>query len=1024
MKMYLKTKLMICGLLALCGVGIASPLEFYISPEGNDGGPGTFDQPFATLTAARDAIRRLPPPEREDDIVVYIRGGQYVLNQTFVLNRDDGGREGHRVTYAAYREEEPVFSSDIRMTGWKKLREYPANVPPAAHGKLYYVDLPEVKRGELFFKALYKDGKPLVRARSRTVSMSVRPAGFEGGWQPQQMCTIRGLDVGTLENFRDMDLHVTPTHQWAFNILPLEQVFPDHNVLKLRVPATYPLLNCGTVSDGAWLENAINFMDQPGRWCLNSGLGRLYYWPEEGVPSGEITAPRLQEYVRMEGNIDIRGEDIPVENITLKGLAFVRGDRDVLGENDAAMQHDWDLFDKGNALVRLRGAENCEVIDCRISDTAGVGLRLDLYGQRNRIIGNVIRHTGWSGIVLGGYGPGTKDVNHHNVVQNNHIHHIGLLYRTAIGIHLFQSGDNHIANNLVHHVAQNGITLSCSWFYFWNLPDQREVTRTVRKAEVQAYLDQNVPRFRKSMKRPAGQRQDMEWAKGFEFKHTRNNLIERNEIFNVMERLSEGNCTYIAGVGEHNVFRENFLHSCHVLNGQFAPMRCDDHTWKTTYDGNIVWNVGGYGIEAKHVNDYVDNIFCDVVKGVGRYPGSFIGLLRQNYDNRISGNVFYRITPHGMTDDKFSFYKERHGKWPGLLENQREVDRNCYFIQSNPTRAQAQLLEQQKKNMDQHSICADPMFEDPANFNFKLKRGSPLTQLGIKPVELELIGLQGKYAKHVENTVRTKILPAGGHLKKGERIVLRSNRKNAVIHFTIDGSEPTQDSRRYTGPFEIGDDCIVRAKSFMEGLNDFYGAIRPFTVEKPKDFVEDFENDQVGMPPLRFEVSGSVETVVRSPSGGGKCIALTDNASQPHGWDPHIFLRGLEVKTPRVLLSFDLKVSASVNMSAGFRKWDDRVIDGPMLDIKDGTVFPSGGSAFELPVDEWVRIEMRVHLHESTYDVRAKSGIKELSRQEGLPFNRAVDEISWIGWLSPTKTSSVFYLDNIRFETTAARLKW
>jgi hypothetical protein len=512
----------------------------------------------------------------------------------------------------------------------------------------------------------------------------------------------------------------------------------------------------------------------------------------------------------------------------------------------------------------------------------------------------------------------------------------------------------------------------------------------------------------------------MEWAKGFEFKHTRNNLIERNEIFNVMERLSEGNCTYIAGVGENNVFRENFLHSCHVLNGQFAPMRCDDHTWKTTYDGNIVWNVGGYGIEAKHVNDYVGNIFYDVVKGVGRYPGSFIGLLRQNYDNRISGNVFYRITPHGMTDDRFSFYKERHGKWPGLLENQREVDRNCYFIQSNPSRAKALLLELQQKNLDQHSICADPMFKDPANLNFQMKPGSPLARLGIQPVDLDLIGLQGKYEKLVVNTMRTKILPAGGHLQRGERIELRCSRQNAVIRYTTDGTEPTQDSRLYTSPFEIEDDCIVRARSFHDGLNDFYGAIRPFTVEKPKDFVEDFESYQIGMPPLRFEVSGSVETVVRSPSGGRKCIAMTDNASQPHSWDPHIFLGGLEVKTPQVLLSFDIKVSEAVTMSAGFRKWVDRMIEGPKVDIQDGKAVPSGGRAFDIPVDEWVRIEMRIYLQEAAYDLRASSGSRELCIQEGLPFDPAMDEISWIGWTSPSRNSSVYYLDNIRFDTSGA----
>lgn len=103
---------------------------------------------------------------------------------------------------------------------WKKLSEYPDNVPQAAKGKLFYVDLPEVKDDGLFFKVLYKDGKSLVRARSETLYLGAEPSGFEGELNPDQMCVIRGLNVGTLDNFKDMDLHVSPTYQWAFNILP------------------------------------------------------------------------------------------------------------------------------------------------------------------------------------------------------------------------------------------------------------------------------------------------------------------------------------------------------------------------------------------------------------------------------------------------------------------------------------------------------------------------------------------------------------------------------------------------------------------------------------------------------------------------------------------------------------------------------------------------------------------------------------------------------------------------------------
>jgi hypothetical protein len=46
-------------LLAWLAGSTASALDLYVAPSGNDANPGTQDQPFATLTGARDAIRQL-----------------------------------------------------------------------------------------------------------------------------------------------------------------------------------------------------------------------------------------------------------------------------------------------------------------------------------------------------------------------------------------------------------------------------------------------------------------------------------------------------------------------------------------------------------------------------------------------------------------------------------------------------------------------------------------------------------------------------------------------------------------------------------------------------------------------------------------------------------------------------------------------------------------------------------------------------------------------------------------------------
>ena len=103
--------------------------------------------------------------------------------------------------------------------------------------------------------------------------------------------------------------------------------------------------------------------------------------------------------------------DTPVTDIVLKGLTFTKGQRYSLQEGDAGTHSDWDIYDKDNALVRLRGAERVVVEACRFFNSGDNAIRLDLHCQNNLVRNNSISHMGRSGVVLCGYGPGTKYAN-------------------------------------------------------------------------------------------------------------------------------------------------------------------------------------------------------------------------------------------------------------------------------------------------------------------------------------------------------------------------------------------------------------------------------------------------------------------------------------------------------------------------------------------------------------------------------------------------------------------------------------
>ena len=65
----------------------AAEINFYVSPDGNDLGPGnSLDKPFATIQEARNAVRELRKNgEITGPVTVYIREGRYELSESLIF---------------------------------------------------------------------------------------------------------------------------------------------------------------------------------------------------------------------------------------------------------------------------------------------------------------------------------------------------------------------------------------------------------------------------------------------------------------------------------------------------------------------------------------------------------------------------------------------------------------------------------------------------------------------------------------------------------------------------------------------------------------------------------------------------------------------------------------------------------------------------------------------------------------------------------------------------------------------------
>ena len=692
--------------------------DFYISPQGSDQWSGGLpvpeasgnDGPFATLEKARDAVRKLDR-KGKSDVLVLIRGGNYELKKTVVFDRSDSGEGGATITYAAFPGETPVFSSGKKISGWKNPDTPPPGLPEVARGKVQVADVSD------HFFTLYDAEGLLPRARSLGF-IPVKAGKRDALYFPKGR-------IKNWANLSDVEVLVRPHHAWIMNVLPLSSVNEEKQMARTSIDATYAMnpLHFLKTTPSCWVENVLEELDEPGEWALNTKEGKLYLWPRN---ESAVKSPQLTEYIRVEGEINMKGaKDLPVRNLRFRGLTFMHGERYQISVDDAGLQHDWEMFDKGNALVRFRGTENCAIEQCHFAHSGSGAIRLDLHAQKNTISGNHIEQLGGTGILLCGYGPGTKDVNRENLIYNNPIHHTGRIYSHSPGIMVWQSGENRIANNLIRHTPYTGIIISgCMTDFFTK--NGRELGRTIRRHEVT-----DLPR------KP--QRKDI-----LRYLHTHDNVIELNEIHHAMEMLADGNAIYIRGAGGGNIIRRNYIHDLVAPTKMQCAIRTDGGQKDTLISENLIYRCMSQGIMLKLNHRCENNIVADIIAP----PRGYYLAVREGpmAGATIQRNIFYSSSKDCTFIDELPPGKgrtneDRRGRKLAVSKD-AETDSNIYFSAADASLGKVFLAKQQKGGVDAKSSASDPLFVDPTKRDFQFKPESPALKMGIVPIDLSQIGLR------------------------------------------------------------------------------------------------------------------------------------------------------------------------------------------------------------------------------------------------------------------------------------------
>ena len=716
-------------------------MDYYLDFEGNDTNPGSEELPWKSFSRVK--VELGAQSKKKENVTIHLSSGTHRLHETLILGPDHGGEKGQKVIFKGRDDGSSVISSGRLLEGWVKLEEKNPDIPKGLEGRVWYIDLPSKTK----VNSLYGGNGLIERAQGEAVQPQLlnfiskeeypdaygpngndkseeryRHAGNH--WRHDGFSFLKGA-ITPSSDLEEAECLIIPRYQWTMNTLPVKKVDFDSCYLELAENCTYPIGVPGCAREGSiWLENSLSVLS-PGSWVYHAKTCRLYYCPEGESPEEGLEAATLTEFIRLDGDVDPRGVKNYIQNVHFENLTFTHSNRfSFHGLTGKGIQHDWEMHDAASSMLRLRNAAECSVVNCTFEEGRSGGVRLDLACRNNRLEKNTFRHLGGCGVLLCGYGPSRHYLNRDNIVVDNHIHDIGESFWHCPAIFIWQSGNNHIARNHLHDLPYTGIV--CSGRILYDREGIQECSGTIHWDDVEEQCGKG---YVYNIWWYSG---ITDWQKREPLLHSRDNLIDYNQIHDVMKTMGDGNGIYVSGAGGGNVVRFNVVGPCPSPR-MAEGIRCDDDQHHTILHGNLVFGQGGdaTGITLKGTNRVTNNILALPLVNPHR------GMLSLE-TGPLNGAVIKRNIILTSSPEQTPVSEMRiHGSGRKARLCDTDSDQNLYYCTSDPESSSQLLSQFQSFGIDVESQSLDPLFVNAEENDFHLKANSPALKMGFQPLPLE-----------------------------------------------------------------------------------------------------------------------------------------------------------------------------------------------------------------------------------------------------------------------------------------------